>query len=51
MQEIYEQEFLPMSYGFRKSKNAHQAIEDVKLTIAQKKVSWVLDVDIASFFD
>lgn len=49
MQEVYEQEFLPMSYGFRRNKNAHQAIEDVKLTIAQKKVSWVLDV--ASFFD
>jgi RNA-directed DNA polymerase len=27
---IYEQEFLPMSYGFRAAKNAHQAIEDVK---------------------
>lgn len=48
---MYEQEFLPMSYGFRTDKNAHQALEEVKLTIAQKKVSWVLDVDISSFFD
>jgi len=48
---IYEQEFLPMSYGFRPERNAHQALETVKATIAQKKVSWVLDADIKSFFD
>lgn len=48
---IYEQDFLPMSYGFRPNRSAHQAIEDVKATIAQKKVSWILDVDIKSFFD
>lgn len=48
---IYEQDFLPMSYGFRPNRNAHQTLEDVKATIAQKKVSWVLDVDIKSFFD
>lgn len=27
------------------------AIEEVKATIAQKKISWVLDVDVATFFD
>jgi RNA-directed DNA polymerase len=48
---IYEQDFLPMSYGFRPNRNAHHALEEVKATIAQKKVSWVLDVDIKSFFD
>lgn len=48
---IYEQEFLPMSYGFRPNRCTHQAIEEAKQTIAQKKVSWVLDVDISSFFD
>lgn len=48
---IYEQAFLPMSYGFRPHRNAHQALEAVKATIAQKKVSWVLDADIQTFFD
>jgi retron-type reverse transcriptase len=51
LKAIYEQEFLPISYGFRENKNALQAVEDVKEVIAQKKVSWVLEVDIASFFD
>jgi len=48
---IYEQDFLPSSYGFRPGRNAHQAVEGVKAAIAQGKVSWVLDVDIQSFFD
>ncbi|WP_323739211.1 group II intron reverse transcriptase/maturase [Candidatus Trichorickettsia mobilis] len=51
LKAVYEPEFLLMSYGFREGKNSLQAVEDVKETIAQKKVSWVLDVDIASFFD
>lgn len=48
---IFEQEFLPMSYGFRQGKNAHQAVEAVKAAIATRKVSWVVDADIKSFFD
>lgn len=48
---IYEQDFLPMSYGFRPDRNAHQALEDVKRDIARGKISWVLDVDIQTFFD
>lgn len=48
---IYEQEFLPISYGFRPGKSAHQAIEKVKASIAQGKVSWIVDADIESFFD
>jgi RNA-directed DNA polymerase len=48
---IYEQEFLPMSYGFRQGRNAHQAVEAVKETIATKPVGWVVDADISSFFD
>jgi RNA-directed DNA polymerase len=48
---VYEQDFHSMSYGFRPNRNAHQALEEVKATIAQKKVSWVLDADIQSFFD
>ncbi len=48
---IYEQEFLPMSYGFRQGRSAHQAIEAVKAFVAMGKVSWVVDADIRSFFD
>ncbi len=48
---IYEQEFLPMSYGFRQGRSAHQAVMAVRTSIATGKVSWVVDADIRSFFD
>jgi len=48
---VYEQEFLPMSYGFRSGRSAHQAVEGAKAAIAQGKVSWVVDADIRAFFD
>ena len=49
--EVYEQEFLPMSFGYRPGKTAHEALNAVKGAIAKGKVSWVVDVDINSFFD
>lgn len=51
LNEIYEQEFLKMSYGYRPGKTAHQAINAVKEAIVTGKVSWVVDIDIKSFFD
>lgn len=38
---IYEQEFLPMSYGFRPNKNAHQAFETVKAAILMMIKRWL----------
>ena len=49
--EVYEQEFLPMSFGYRPGRTAHSALNAVKEVIAKGKVSWVVDVDISSFFD
>ena len=44
-----EREFLDISYGYRPNKGAHQAIESVRLNV--RKYSWVIDLDIKSFFD
>lgn len=49
--EVYEQEFLPMSFGYRPGRTAHDALNGVKEAIAKGKVSWIVDVDISSFFD
>lgn len=38
LQGLFEQEFLPSSYGFRPNKSPLQAIGAVKVTIAQRKV-------------
>ena len=48
---IYETDFLGFSYGFRPARSAHQALDALTVGIMMKKVGWVLDADIRSFFD
>jgi group II intron reverse transcriptase/maturase len=48
---IYESEFLGFSYGFRPGRNQHDALDALSVGIWARKVSWVLDADIRSFFD
>ena len=48
---IYEQDFLGFSYGYRPNKSQHNALDAVYCGILTKKVGWVLDGDIKSFFD
>jgi group II intron reverse transcriptase/maturase len=51
MEPIYEEsEFLGFSYGFRPGRAQHQALDALAMAIG-KKVNWVLDADIRSFFD
>jgi group II intron reverse transcriptase/maturase len=44
-----EKIFSPNSYGYRPSKNAHQALESVRRNCW--KTDWVIDLDIKGFFD
>jgi len=48
---IYEEDFLGFSYGFRPGRSAHNALDALCVGIHSKKVSFVLDADIRSFFD
>jgi RNA-directed DNA polymerase len=49
--EIYEPIFMDMSYGFRPGRNCHDALRVLNSIIETKKVSYIVDVDIKSFFD
>jgi RNA-directed DNA polymerase len=51
LQQIYEVDFLGFSYGSRPGRSQHNALDAVYVAITQKKVSWVLDVDIRRFYD
>ena len=51
LNEIYEQGFLGFSYGFRPGRSPHKALDAVWVGLARRKVNWVLDLDIRSFFD
>ncbi len=51
LEQIYEEDFLGFSYGFRSGRSCHNALDALWVGIMQRKVSWVLDADIRGFFD
>ena len=48
---IYEVDFLGFSYGFRPGRGAHDALDALAVGISSRKVNFILDADIRSFFD
>ena len=48
---IYEEDFLGISYGFRPGRGPHDAMDALCVGIHSKKVSFILDADIRSFFE
>jgi RNA-directed DNA polymerase len=48
---IYEEDFLGFSYGFRPARGPHDALDALVVGIDRKRVNWILDADIRSFFD
>src|SRR5215471_3210727 len=48
---IYEAEFLGFSYGFRPGRGQHDALDALAYGIRARKINWILDADIRSFFD
>lgn len=49
--QVYEPRFLDCSYGFRPGRGQHQAIKKINDLIMHKRVNYILDCDIESFFD
>jgi RNA-directed DNA polymerase len=50
LNQIYEEDFLGFSYGFRSGRNTHDALDALSVGIMRKKVNWVLDADIRDCF-
>ncbi len=51
LEAVYEQDFLDCSYGFRPRRSAHQALQCLHTGIMQMHGGYVIDLDLASFFD
>jgi group II intron reverse transcriptase/maturase len=51
LNEIYEADFLGFSYGFRPGRGQHDGLDALSVGITSRKVNYILDVDIRSFFD
>src|SRR5215203_4097099 len=51
LNQIYEEDFLGFSYGFRPGRSQHDALDALMVGIRETKgVSWIIDADIQSFF-
>jgi group II intron reverse transcriptase/maturase len=51
LNQIWEEDFLGFSYGFRPGRGQHDALDALWVGTVRKKVNWILDLDIRSFFD
>jgi RNA-directed DNA polymerase len=51
LNQIYEEDFLGFSYGFRPGRSQHQALDALTVALKRKRVNYVLDADIRGFFD
>jgi len=51
LEAVYEQDFLPCSYGFRPGRGAHDALQELWEQTMAMGGGWVLEGDIERFFD
>jgi RNA-directed DNA polymerase len=51
LEAVYEQDFLPCSFGFRPGRSAHMALETLRQGLTEMGGGWVLEVDVKGFFD
>src|SRR5882757_3281515 len=51
LNQIYEEDFLGFSYGFRPGRSQHQALDALSYALLKKKVNYILDADIRGLFD
>ena len=51
LNQIWEEDFLGFSYGFRPGRSQQDALDALWVGIVRKKVNWIVDLDIRSFFD
>ena len=51
LEAIYEQDFYDCSYGFRRGRSAHQALDTLWQQSMKTGVRCILEVDIRKFFD
>ena len=51
LNQIYEEDFLGFSYGFRPGRKQHDALDALAVGLRRKKVNWILDLDVRGFLD
>ena len=51
LEQVYEQDFINDSYGFRPKRSCHDALKALSETVENKPVNHIVEADIKGFFD
>ena len=51
LNQIYEEDFMGFSYGFRPGRDPHGALDALWVGLTERPINWVLDMDIRGYFD
>ena len=51
LEPIYELDFHPFSFGFRRGRGPHQALDHLRSQCFEQRTGWILDVDLRRYFD
>lgn len=51
LNEVFEPNFMGYSYGSRPGRSQHDALDALHEGIVRRRINWILDCDIAGFFD
>ena len=51
LEQVYEQDFIEDSYGFRAKRSCHDALHALSETVESGRIEWILEADIKGFFD
>ena len=49
--QVYEQDFIDDSYGFRPGRGCHDALRALSQTVETGNINWIVEADIKGFFD
>ncbi len=51
LEQIYERDFHDFSYGFRRGRSPHDALQELREQCIQTRTRWIIDADVSGFFD
>jgi retron-type reverse transcriptase len=51
LEQVYEQDFIKDSHGFRPKRSCHDALKALSETVEHKPISYIVEADIKGFFD
>ena len=51
LEAIYEQDFSESSYGFRRGRSPHDALDELRERCMRDNIGWIVDADVSGYFD